>query len=208
MEIMSPFSEKNLDVLREVLSIGMAKAADALAILCYGEVMLKGLQLQVGEKPQWQELFPEWPKKVVVKSEIKGDVKGCTLLFFSELQLLDLERRCLNYYREIHKDQKLKVSLIQEVSNILTGSIVSQMSNLLNIDIFGSVPKTPEIINGVNKTGKNEASDQSVFVTVTTFFVSESNGAELPMVIIFDTQNLEKLLSIVKKRNFKDVLVR
>lgn len=190
------------DILTEILNICLAKAADSFAKISREDVLIKVPDILLIQEPSGlQDLFNRDDIEVLVQSEIKGDIHGQTLLLFSSHQVEALKNILIDPLDPM--DQKLKNSLLLEISNILTGTLVTYMANILKLNMYGSVPNTPI-------TRKEISPDQliidvdisrPILVTINTLFIESKSKINLPLMLIFDVDNLNKVLDIIRKMN-------
>ena len=83
-------------------------------------------------------------KHVAIQSDIRGDFNGTTLMFFSGQHVQRLSRVCLRMQTdETLEVNELQESLLLEISNIITGALVTQLANILKANIYGAPPTAP-----------------------------------------------------------------
>lgn len=203
---MLKISVEEKQVIKEIISIGIAKAADSFALISKDEVEINVPELIIIDQKELQKaLSPDKALKMVIQSDIKGDINGHTLLFFYEKQLDLLEKVCLDFNYTKAKIKDLKSSLVLELSNIITGALVTQIANLLKLDIFGSVPRKP--LYPTKSNLKNLAlglmPSNTFIMVIKTSFVKSGKMVSLPFVIVFDLLNMEKILTIIRDASFK-----
>jgi chemotaxis protein CheC len=198
------------DILTELLNICLSKAADSFARISGQDVLIKVPEIILMEKDTaLKELISKQDVEMLVQSEIKGDIYGQTLLLFSPVQVEELNKTLV---KKIDPgDKYLKESLLLEISNILTGTLVTYLASILKLNMYGSVPNAP--IYRKNITPDQLLLDmdmsRSILVTVNTLFIKSNNSVNLPMMLIFDIVNLQKLLDVIGKINLQDkVLTR
>jgi chemotaxis protein CheC len=198
------------DILTELLNICLSKAADSFARISGQDVLIKVPEIILMEKDTaLKELISKQDVEMLVQSEIKGDIYGQTLLLFSPVQVEELNKTLV---KKIDPgDKYLKESLLLEISNILTGTLVTYLASILKLNMYGSVPNAP--IYRKNITPDQLLLDmdmsRSILVTVNTLCIKSNNSVNLPMMLIFDIVNLQKLLDIIGKINLQDkVLTR
>lgn len=199
---MLQISDSEKLVLREILNSGISKAADSFSFMSKGEVSTDIPELRiVSQVDLYKEIDPENDVKVVIKSEITGDIYGHTFLFFHEKELNLLEKNCLRFPFPTGKLMDLRTSLVLEVSNIITGTLVTQLANRLQIDIFGSVPAAPIYPSKANNKTLllNLERYNSWILTIKTSFVKSRKLVSLPFVVVFDMSNMQKILDTLRK---------
>ena len=133
------------DIIREILNIGLARAADSFAVIAKERVLLEvpSLDLLMGEDIM-TKVAEYQLNHVPIKSDIRGDFNGTTLMFFSGQHVQRLSRVCLRLTVDESTDvNELQESLLLEISNIITGALVTQLANILKAKIYGAPPHRP-----------------------------------------------------------------
>ena len=120
------------DTLREILNIGLARAADSFALVAQGRVLLTIPDVLIVSVDEMMELVHGYgTQHFLVQSDIRGDFNGATLLAFSAEHIQRLSEVCLRLKAPLSLDlSEMQRSLLLEISNILTGSLVTQLDNL------------------------------------------------------------------------------
>jgi len=197
------------DIIREIINISVAKAADSFAMISKDKVLINVPEIKVFSKDQAvEEVVKKEATEVIVLSDIKGDITGNSLMLFSKHHIKKLSEVCLNepYFDE--EDIRLKESLLLEVSNIITGSLVTQLANILKMNIYGLAPRNPIYLNRYDVDPILELDDtRSFLVTISTTFINKNNMIGLPLILILDLQNLNKILTLIRKNNYQNFSV-
>ena len=94
----------------------------------------------------------------------------------------------------------MQESLLLEISNIITGALVTQLANILKCNIYGSPPKLPsdQIEESLEDLLTEHPFYQPVVVTVITQFTDSSRQVDLPLFLFFDAETIIKILSIIR----------
>jgi chemotaxis protein CheC len=202
-------NELEKDLFREIANIGLSKAADALAILSKEKVLLSVPDIQLVNPTNLLDIVSgDKSNTIVIKSAIKGEIEGQTVLLFSQAHVEKFIKDSVNDIAEFQDQlEKLRDSLLLEISNIITGSIVTQFSNIFQLNMYGSVPTGPSynVVDSINQLLKEFPSFQPLIFSIKTKFVNSGRLLDLPMLIVFDTDTLLKLLSIVRSNNVKNI---
>lgn len=192
------------DLFKEIANIGLSKAADSLALLAKHKVLLKVPEIKLANPLNLIEVVLEdnKPENVfAVQSDIKGDLEGKTLLLFSKVYAEAFLKRIIEEMGPYDANLKdVKESLLMEVSNIITGSIITQFANIFKINIYGAVPKIPQtdVVKTIKNITKEFSNFQPLVFTIKTKFTNGEPLTSLPLLILFDTDTLLKLLSYLR----------
>ena len=198
-------TELERDIIREILNIGLARAADSFAVVAQDKVLLEVPSLDLLMSDDILLKLREYQvNHVAVQSDIRGDFTGTTLMFFSGQHVQRLSRVCLRMQvaDSIEVDE-LQESLLLEISNIITGALVTQLANILKANIYGAPPTS---FNGdatalVHHLIPSESLQPLIF-SVITQFSDQSNSVELPLMLFFDRATFEKILDIIRGYDF------
>ena len=146
---------------------------------------------------------------VIIQSDIKGDFNGTTLMFFSGQHVQRLSRVCLRMdVTDSVKIDAMQESLLLEISNIITGALVTQLANILKAQIYGAPPIAPRgnIADSLNALVLNRPMVQPLIFSVITQFSDKENSVELPLMIFFDRDTFAKMLEIIRTYDFMNGL--
>ena len=132
--------ESQLDILREICSVGAGHAATALS-------QLTGRRIELEVPRVLFERVQEVPRiaggaEAVVDGlyfRILGDSRGVILMIFPEASGREVVRLVLGN-REASPEDPLSVSAMREIGNILTSAYLSAIGQLAGLSLIPSVP--------------------------------------------------------------------
>ncbi|WP_246601923.1 chemotaxis protein CheC [Hymenobacter profundi] len=199
-------TELERDIIREILNIGLARAADSFAVIAQERVLLEVPNLDLVPGSNILGRVHEYEgTHVIIQSDIKGDFNGTTLMFFSGQHVQRLSKVCLRMnVSDSIKIDAMQESLLLEISNIITGALVTQLANILKSNIYGAPPVAPRgnIADSLNSLMSNRPMVQPLIFSVITQFSDKDNSVELPLMIFFDRETFAKMLEIIRTYNF------
>lgn len=195
-------TELERDIIREILNIGLARAADSFAVIAQEKVMLEvpNLDLVSGDNilARVRKLQDQ---HVIIQSDIKGEFNGTTLMFFSGQHVQRLSRVCLRMNTSDSLDiDSMQESLLLEISNIITGALVTQLANILKASIYGAPPTHPhgDMAGALQNLMLHRPMVQPLIFSVITQFSDKDNSVELPLMLFFDRDTFGKILDIIR----------
>ncbi len=193
------------DIIREILNIGLARAADSFAVIAQERVLLEVPNIDLLVSDDILARVREYQARhVPIQSDIRGDFNGTTLMFFSGQHIQRLSRVCLRMQTtETLEVNELQESLLLEISNIITGALVTQLANILKANIYGAPPTAPhgdiaDVMDGLLP----EHQLQPLIFSVITQFSDKDNMVELPLMLFFDRETFTKILEIIRSYDF------
>ena len=198
-------TELERDIIREILNIGLARAADSFAVIAKERVLLEVPSIDLLMSDDILSKVREYQSRhVPIQSDIRGDFNGTTLMFFSGQHVQRLSRVCLRMQTtETLEVNELQESLLLEISNIITGALVTQLANILKANIYGAPPIAPR--GDIAESMQNlvpEQQLQPLIFSVITQFSDRDNMVELPLMLFFDRVTFEKILEIIRSYDF------
>ena len=198
-------TELERDIIREILNIGLARAADSFAVIAKERVLLEVPSIDLLMSEDIMTRVRDYQaRNVTIQSDIRGDFNGTTLMFFSGQHVQRLSRVCLRYDSpETLEVNELQESLLLEISNIITGALVTQLANILKANIYGAPPTAPhgDIAASMQSLLPTEQLQPLIF-SVITQFSDRDNMVELPLMLFFDRVTFEKILEIIRSYDF------
>ena len=198
-------TELERDIIREILNIGLARAADSFAVIAQERVLLEVPNIDLLMSDDIMQRVREYQARhFAIQSDIRGDFNGTTLMFFSGQHLQRLSRVCLRMQTdETLELNELQESLLLEISNIITGALVTQLANILKANIYGAPPTAPrgDIATNLQQLLPQEQLQPLIF-SVITQFSDKDNMVELPLMLFFDRVTFTKILEIIRSYDF------
>lgn len=131
-----------VDVLREIGTIGSATAATALADMIASRVEISVPQVNIIPLENLSTILDSMEKLFfVLDMEIKGDISGRIFLLLSPEDAKFLSSALLGKPKEeIEFTDDLFKSALQEACNILGGAYVSALADMTSMTILTSIP--------------------------------------------------------------------
>jgi len=198
-------TELERDIIREILNIGLARAADSFAIIAKERVLLEVPNIDLLMSDDIRHRVRDYQSRhVAIQSDIRGDFNGTTLMFFSGQHVQRLSRVCLRMQTDESLEvNELQESLLLEISNIITGALVTQLANILKANIYGAPPTAPRgDIADAMQALMPEQQLQPLIFSVITQFSDKDNMVELPLMLFFDRVTFLKILEIIRSYDF------
>lgn len=203
-------SDLEKDIIKEILNIGLARAADSFASISRDRVLLKVPSMELVKANEVMDMLQKFEAThEIIQSDIKGDFNGTTLMVFSRLHIEKLSEVCLNYKVKYDGNlDEMQESLLLEISNIITGAFVTQLANILKAHIYGSPPLHPlkgTLAESLKHIFAYNPRFQPIIFTVVTHFTNNEKMVELPLFLFFDTPTFIKILDIIRSYDFYEM---
>jgi chemotaxis protein CheY-P-specific phosphatase CheC len=211
-------SDYELDITKELISIALANAADAFSKMAGEKVLVNQFNLTIAP-PEASPLLPDASQEPlhILTTEVKGTLEGKSYLIFDAA---DTHRifRVFAPGKEIAADgsmDELQQALLLELDNILSAAVITQLSNFLDVSIYGDVPglRTMNCADALACFGK-ETGHFGVVFHINARFKSYQTNLQPVFIWFFKSDFLlatrqlvknKKQLSLLKKSLVKPV---
>lgn len=200
-------NELEKDVLREIISIGLARAADSFADFSNEKVLLDVPEVKIIETKVFPEIVNEYNSLyTVLRSDIRGDLNGKTFMLFSEDDVKRIAWFCLN--RDLNNaDYDLKtMNLLKNITYVITKALCRQLEGILKLKLEN---EESESLGGKEQKSvlhiiQDMPEGQPFMITIKTHFKKLFKILELPMLVVFDARSISKLLQVIRRNDLYD----
>ena len=201
-------NELEKDVLREIISIGLARAADSFSNFSKGGILLNVPEVKIIEPKVLPDVIDEYEEiYFVIRSVISGDLNGKTFLLFTAENIQKIADVCLEEgARESANYQEEKDGILLEISQIITAALAKQLSDILKLDLTTDEPITlfSKEASSIKQILDDLPEYQPFVITIKTQFKNLVKEVELPMLVVFDAISVSTLLRIIRRDNLYD----
>ncbi|SMC71202.1 Chemotaxis protein CheY-P-specific phosphatase CheC [Desulfocicer vacuolatum DSM 3385] len=142
-------SEILLDIMKEVINVGLGEAADALSNLVNTRVMIKVPDMHIMDI---DEVRPYIRKEmtslgVYISQDFKGGIKGKTILCYSRECGVSLLNTIYGDTLQVSTITESGISTLNEIGNIIMVSYMSAVSNFIDDKIRFELPEVTQEIS-------------------------------------------------------------
>lgn len=134
----------------------------------------------------------------MIKTELKGQLTGSCFLIFSSAEVDKIHQACLPeevFTDDSEEGQMMKTAFLKEMDNMVAAAVVTEISNILDLELFGDVPSAylmdAEEVNGY-------LTDESQVYRSVIHFKALFHGKELDISPDFVWMFSEKFVAKIK----------
>lgn len=154
-----------------VMNKGFERAADSFARLLGKEVQVTSTKsFLIRHQDEFSFMSEEVGNLYVLITEVVGDLYGKSYLVFNEAESDDMYRLMS---KNAPHNETMKDAILKEIDNIISASVVSELSNALKVNIYGDVPVLIRMEAAALQDFISEDTDavhpSSIILTNTTF---------------------------------------
>ena len=142
--MMKDLTPQEIDVARKIISAGLVKSAESLSFFMNETISLKDFDAEKNLDNPPLELGKKDESNIhLLTTKVIGEMKGICCLIFSEEEANHLRKAALP--QEILDSpemmEEMSDGIMLEVDNIISASVITQISNKLKQKVYGDVPK-------------------------------------------------------------------
>ncbi len=183
-----------LDILQELINIGVGRAAGMLNQLVSTHIQLQVPVLRVLAPAQLAELYAARPHSVfsAVQLSFSGEFTGVSALIFPPDSASKLVSVMLGKENLSRDDRHMRTGTLQEVGNIVLNGVMGSIANILKEPLRYSPPDFVEA-DIVDIVG----SETGMILVARTQFSMRDHLIEGEVLIIFSLSSFDSLLAAI-----------
>ncbi|WP_029457293.1 chemotaxis protein CheX [Solidesulfovibrio alcoholivorans] len=189
-----PLSALQLDILQELINIGVGRAAGMLNQMVNTHIQLQVPVLRVLTQSQLSELYAERPNSVfsAVQLGFSGEFAGISALIFPPESASKLVAVVLGKEEGLADDEAMRRGTLQEVGNIVLNGVMGSIANILREPLRYSPPDFIEDdISSIVGQGTG------MILVARTQFSMKDHLIEGEVLIIFSLSSFDSLLAAI-----------
>lgn len=138
---MNLLNAQELNTLRYIIENGHKRAAQAFSSLVEQHVCFEIPHFKCLEAGTHEFLDKLDDNLTLVVTDIIGEVGGSSYLLLSEQENIELQKACFPDDSKLAQSKVMGEALIKEIDNVISAAVITEFSNTLGLQIFGSVPQ-------------------------------------------------------------------
>ena len=136
----------------KIIFIGMRKATDSMTFFTREKLVIKNLKITVKDVSVMNNFSNNISKEpiTILTTELIGQLSGYSYLLFSDNDISKLMELCIPEQHKSMSEKSMQMldSLLLEIDNIVSASVITQFSNILKVKIHGGVPSLKRLNAG------------------------------------------------------------
>jgi len=191
-----------LDVAKEIISIGLAKSADSLSFFTKTKTIIKVEDFTMSNEPKPVNLSVKEDPVCVLTTHILGELKGVCYLIFSQNEVRSIMEKSLpeSILNDPEKYKMMSEGMMLEIDNIVSAAVVTQFSNHFDYKTHGGVPSIKFMTVNQMKDMLSENVDECNYVlNFKTLLISDGVGVNADFIWSMDYSFIEGVKKYIKK---------
>lgn len=202
---MENLNNTELFAAKTIINQGLSKAAESLSFFMKEEISFKELSFSINKLNNSIDFTSKFGENIhLLITNVIGELKGVCCLIFSEEEADKLRHTALP--KEIIENPALMAemsdAIMLEVDNIISASVITQFSNILNHKIYGGVPELKKLtVQEMNEYASTNFLKEMYIINFKTQFQSSHLNFNPEFVWLFDNTFLDSIKSFALDGN-------
>ncbi|OPY12539.1 MAG: CheY-P phosphatase CheC [Syntrophus sp. PtaB.Bin138] len=186
---------EQMDLLQEVINIGIGKSAGILNEMIDAHITLQVPHLRIFSKQELVQEMEDLTQRYfgAVKMGFHGSFKGIASLLFPRKSAAKLVNVMTGEYPMTNDLDSIRIGTLTEIGNIIINGIMGTISNLLKKPLKFFMPAYAEGSFCTMLLQDFTAASSTVLLAQTRFFVEE-HLVEVDLFLFFDVGSFDDLL--------------
>ena len=196
---------------KEIINLGLLKAADSLSFFMKEKLDLRGMDYNFNNSQELNVVTGKTGENIhLLVTEVVGNIKGICCLIFSEEEADQLQKAALP--PEILNNPAMMAemgdAILLEVDNIISAAIITQFSNMLQQKMHGDVPTLQKLsADGLSQFINSTISPDAFVTNFKTSFVKDKvNFSPDFFMCLYDPSFIDSIKQFAADKNNIEML--
>ncbi|MCP4457407.1 MAG: hypothetical protein GY816_05180 [Cytophagales bacterium] len=139
--MINQLEKKEQSLATGMIKEGLRKASTALASILNSPISIKKIDFGVDSMSKFN--VADSKSYDLLRTELIGEIQGVCHLIFTQEEIRRIIDTCLPkelYTGAPSELELMELEFITEIDNMVSATIISQFSNILDVEMFGNVP--------------------------------------------------------------------
>jgi len=198
--------DMTLDIIKEVVNVGIGDAAAALSALVNSRVIIEVPEIHIINTQDAPDFIQKEIRSlgVYISQDFKGTFRGKAMLFYTKESCTSLLRAILGKIIVTSALTDTAIATLQEIGNIIMVSCVSTISNMLEDTVEFQIPDVNiEISEGYFRNLVKEIGDLDKTVVVRNRMIVKDKEIEGYFFLMLSFKDFLALIEKIKDKNQK-----
>jgi len=189
------YSETDIDAVREILNIGIGRAAGMLNRITRSHITLTVPDVEIISPKEFTERKKSQDKEslATVRLEFKGEFSGTTAVLFPPESAANLVMAITGEETGTPELDSIRIETLKEVGNIIINGVMGSVGNIIKSPLKYEIPAYNEesITNLITDSGILE--EDGIILAMTKFSVADLD-VQGTIVMVLETGSMDILL--------------
>ena len=138
---MSKVSKELKSAAQSIFLKGYEKASLSFSSLSGENVKIKNFDLHFGDATDLLKQIIKTKNPTILITDIIGEVKGKSYLIFNEKDAKAIPELLVQKMKSLQENPEFAEIILKEVDNMVSAAVITELSNHLDLKIYGDVPQ-------------------------------------------------------------------
>ena len=179
---MQPISVTEKKLIEEIINLGYQHAATSFSSLTGQNIRTANTAYEICTDHDYlMDNFDHLKNLTIVQTDIMGQLKGSSYLIFNEEEKRVVTHMSLDTFgSSVFLDE---CAILKEIDNIISAAVITELSNALNVSIYGDVPQLLELDNIEEFHSLMNEGNSDYHVLVSANFIFDGHSCISPVFI-------------------------
>ncbi|MEM6831081.1 MAG: hypothetical protein AAF551_11255, partial [Bacteroidota bacterium] len=197
--MLNNLKENEIEVATKLINGGLAMAKSSMEQILQSPITLEKVSFGAEANDLSKIGGKESHNVNLIKTELKGELKGSCYLVFSESDVDKINKACLPadiLENDSPESKMMMMGFLTEIDNMVAAAVITEFANFLGVELFGNVPSLHVMAHDkVNDYLTNETTSYDSVIHFKAIF----HGAELDISPDFIWIINEKFVDKIKE---------
>ena len=199
--MLNNLKENEIEVATKLINGGLSMAKSSMEQILQSPITLEKVAFGIDKKDISKSGADEPNNVSLIKTELKGELKGSCYLVFSESDVDKINKACLPAEildNDSPESKMMMMGFLTEIDNMVAAAVITEFANFLGVDLFGNVPSLhvmpQEEVNGY--LAEETTSFDSV-IHFKAIFQGEELDISPDFIWIFNEKFMDKIKEVL-----------
>ena len=199
--MLSNLGDNEIEIATKLINGGLSMAKTSMEQILQSPISLKKIAFGIDREDLTKTGKAGNSNVSLIKTELKGELKGSCYLVFTEEDVDRINKACLP--EKILKDNSseskmMKMGFLTEIDNMVAAAVITEFANILGVDIYGDVPSLH--VMGYEKVKEYLNQETTQFDSIIHFkaiFHGEELNISPDFIWIFNEKFMDKIKEVL-----------
>ena len=198
--MLAKLNETEFKAATDLINGGLTMAKESMQMILRSPISLSKIDYNESNSEISDYVPKSGDETHLLKTELKGQLKGSCYLIFTEEEVKKITAACLpaSLEEETEMNKMMKMEFLKEVDNMVAAAVITQFANILGLEIYGHVPGL-HIMNPDEVAGylRSETTEFDTIIHFKAKFIGEELEINPDFVWIFNEKFLDRIKELV-----------
>ncbi len=200
--MLNNLKENEIEVATKLINGGLAMAKTSMEQILQSPITLEKVAfgMDAGDLTK----IGDWESShnvSLIKTELKGELKGSCYLIFSEKDVDKINKACLPadiLENDSPESKMMMMGFLTEIDNMVAAAVITEFANFLGVELFGNVPSLHVMAHDkVKEYLKNETTSYDTVIHFKAIFHGKELDISPDFIWIINEKFVDKIKEVL-----------